>query len=348
MFYKSVIRPILFLLPPETIHHLLFVTFRFFPFIGRLLAIPLSRTLKSDSTPVEAFGLKFRHPVGLAGGMDKKAMALRFLRNIGFSFVEVGTVTPLPQKGNPKPRLFRLTRNSAMINRMGFNNPGVIEMAKQLKQRPSGLIVGGNIGKNSLTTNEDAWQDYVACFNELYPFVDFFVVNVSCPNIKDLSKLQDKESLTLILEHLIRIRKERKFYRPILMKISPDLSTTQLDEVIEVIMATGIDGVVATNTSNRRFDLSYTQEELDRFGEGGLSGTPLRAISTEMIRYLYQKLGDRFPIIASGGVMTEQDALEKLSAGAKLVQIYTGFVYEGPGFLGRIDRAWRQNNAKKI
>ena len=342
MFYKSVIRPILFLLSPETIHNLLFLVFRHCPFIGKLISFSLNGTLRKDARTIEAFGLHFRHPVGLAGGMDKKAIALRFLKNIGFSFIEVGTVTPLPQKGNPKPRLFRLKRNSAMINRMGFNNPGVVEMAKNLKYRPSGVIIGGNIGKNSITGNEQAWQDYVTCFHELYPWVDYFVVNVSCPNIKDLSKLQNKDSLAEILHHLIRIRKEQVTYRPILMKVSPDLSLTQLDEVIEVIRQTGIDGVVATNTSIRRFGLDYSQDELDRFGEGGLSGAPLASTSTQIIRYLHEHLGEQFPIIASGGIMSEKDALEKLQAGATLVQIYTGFVYEGPGLIGRIVKAWQK------
>ncbi|MFO7617714.1 MAG: quinone-dependent dihydroorotate dehydrogenase, partial [Bacteroidales bacterium] len=291
MFYKSVIRPILFLLSPEAIHNFLFLVFRYCPFIGRIISLPLHLTLPKATAPVEAFGLRFRHPVGLAGGMDKKAIALRFLRNVGFSFIEVGTVTPMPQKGNPKPRLFRLKRNAAMINRMGFNNPGVVEMAKHLKNRPSGVIIGGNIGKNTLTGNDQAWQDYAICFNELYPWVDYFVVNVSCPNIKDLSKLQNKDSLAEILQHLTAIRREKETHRPILMKISPDLSFQQLDEVIGVIRSSGIEGVVATNTSIRRFGLDYSQEELDRFGEGGLSGAPLRATSTGMIRYLRENLG---------------------------------------------------------
>ena len=284
-------------------------------------------------------GLEFPHRVGIAAGLDKNAKALRFMRNMGFGFVEVGTVTPLPQPGNPKPRLFRLTRNQALINRMGFNNPGVIEMAKQLKQRPSGLIVGGNIGKNTLTPNDRAVEDYAVCFERLYPYVDYIAVNVSCPNIRELRDLQNRKDLETILLRLLEIRSQMKERKPVVLKLSPDLTDEQLDETIEVVRNCGIDGIIATNTTTRRDNLDYTPEEINWFGSGGLSGPPLRQLSTDMIRKLRNRLGTDFPIIGSGGILSSCDALEKIEAGADLVQLYTGFIYEGPGILTQLLKA---------
>lgn len=336
MFYRLFVRPILFLFDPEFIHTFTFFFFRFFPILGKILRNPITRVQTDRLANGSFLGLKLIHPVGIAGGLDKNAVALRFMKNLGFSFMEIGTVTPLGQKGNPKPRLFRLKRNSALVNRMGFNNDGLEKIRERLLQRPKDFIIGGNIGKNTLTSNEDAWKDYLTCFKGLYSCVDFFIVNVSCPNIKDLSKLQNRDHLMEILTHLVEYRKGMTEKRPILLKISPDLSFIQLDEVIEVVRETGIDGLVATNTSIGRNGLNYTQEELNAIGAGGLSGKPLSATSTSVIKYLHDKLGDRYPIIASGGIMSADDAVDKVKAGASLVQLYTGFVYEGPGILPNI------------
>lgn len=341
MFYKKFLRPLLFLFDPEFIHGFTFFFFRYFPVMGKILRNKISVKNPSPEAAIHLSGLTFRHPVGIAGGLDKNAVALRFMKNLGFSFMEIGTVTPLAQRGNPRPRLFRLKRNMAFINRMGFNNDGLEAIRCRLINRPKDFIIGGNIGKNTQTSNETAWKDYLACFVALYPYVDFFIVNVSCPNIKDLSQLQNRGQLTEILMHLLEYRFSMPEKRPVLLKISPDLSYVQLDEVIEVVKETGIDGLVATNTSIRRLGLNYTDQQISGFGTGGLSGKPLAAISTEIITYLHQKLGDSFPIIASGGIMSPQDAIEKIRAGAKLVQLYTGFVYEGPGLLPRILNALR-------
>jgi dihydroorotate dehydrogenase len=339
MFYKKILRPILFLFDPEFIHGLTFFFFRSFPFLGYFFKFITTLDQSSQGQNVFLFGLKFRHPVGIAGGLDKNATALRFMRNMGFSFMEIGTVTPLAQQGNPRPRLFRLTKNQAFINRMGFNNDGMECIKSRLLKRPEDFLIGGNIGKNTLTSNEDAWKDYLFCFSGLYLCVDFFIVNVSCPNIKDLSQLQNRAQLTEILTKLVEYRSGMTLKRPILLKISPDLSFAQLDEIIEVVKVTGIDGLVATNTSVKRLGLDYSSQEIQTFGSGGLSGKPLSETSTIVIDYLRQNLGKEFPIIASGGVMSPSDAIEKIQAGAQLVQLYTGFIYEGPGLLPRILRA---------
>jgi len=336
MWYKKIIRPILFLFDPEFIHGLTFFFFRHLPFAGKILRNSITRKKYSPEAAITLFNLTFNHPVGLAGGLDKNAVALRFLKNIGFSFMEIGTVTPLAQSGNPRPRLFRLSKNEALVNRMGFNNDGLEAIRRRLANRPKDFIIGGNIGKNTQTPNEDAWKDFLTCFKGLYTSVDFFIVNVSCPNIKDLSKLQNREQLREILTHLVEYRKGMAEKRPILLKISPDLSFVQLDEVIEVVKETGIDGLVATNTSIRRTGLDYTPEQLAGIGPGGLSGKPLSETSTAIIAYLHEKLGDGYPVIASGGLLSPKDAMDKIRAGASLVQLYTGFIYEGPGLLPRI------------
>lgn len=344
MFYTKILRPFLFLFDPEFIHGFTFFFFRYFPLLGRLLRNKISWSNPSPGSDIGLPDIKFRHPVGIAGGLDKNAIALRFMKNLGFSFMEIGTVTPIAQNGNPRPRLFRLKHNQAFINRMGFNNDGLETIRRRLVNRPKDFIIGGNIGKNTQTSNEDAWRDYLTCFIGLYSCVDFFIVNVSCPNIKDLSQLQNRSQLKEILMHLIDYRSGRPEKRPVLLKISPDLSYVQLDEIIEVVKETGIDGLVATNTSIRRIGLDYSDEQISGFGPGGLSGKPLTEISTEIIAYLHKNLGDAYPIIASGGIMSPADAVEKINAGAKLVQLYTGFVYEGPGLLPLILKAIRQNN----
>jgi dihydroorotate dehydrogenase len=343
MIYQKILRPIFFLFSAEFIHKATFHIFHFFPFLGHLFGIPNKQIIRKYLKPVSAFGITFSHPVGIAAGLDKNARALPFFKHMGFAYVEVGTITPKPQKGNPKPRVFRLIRDGAMINRMGFNNQGLEVIRERLMKRPSGLIVGGNIGKNTLTPNDQAVNDFATCFEGLYSCVDYFVVNVSCPNIKDLSRLQNQEDLGKILGHLTGLRSQKDYYIPILLKISPDLSSGQLDEIVEVCKETGIDGLIATNTSIKRDNLTYSADEVTRFGDGGLSGTPIRQTSTDVIRYLRGKMGPGFPIIGSGGVMTPADAIEKLHAGADLVQIYTGFIYQGPGFVTDILKAYRKN-----
>jgi len=343
MIYKKILLPFLFLFNAEFIHGLTFFFFRHFPLLGRLLKNKISWTPSSPGSEITLFDLEFRHPVGIAGGLDKNAVALRFMKNLGFSFMEIGTVTPLAQSGNPRPRLFRLKRDLAFINRMGFNNDGLETIKQRLLKRPSDFIIGGNIGKNTQTPNEEAWRDYLTCFIGLYSCVDFFIVNVSCPNIKDLSQLQNRGHLQEILTRLLDYREGMPEKRPVLLKISPDLSYVQLDEVIEVVKETGIDGLVATNTSIRRQGLNYSTEEISGFGPGGLSGRPLSRISTNIIEYLHKNLGPDYPIIASGGIMTPQDAVEKINAGAELVQLYTGFIYEGPGLLPRILKSLNRN-----
>lgn len=338
--YKRLIRPLLFLINPETVHHLIVIIIRI---ICRIPGIPgLIRniyTLKNRSLTTELFGLKFPNPVGLAAGFDKNAAFFREFIVFGFGFIEIGTVTPLEQPGNPKPRLFRIPKDHGLINRMGFNNMGLDAAIKKLKKKPAGLIIGGNIGKNTLTPNNKAVEDYVKCFEGLYPYVDYFVVNVSCPNISDLSELQDKEQLRDILIRLAEIRSSKDIRKPILVKISPDLNFTQIDDVLELILLTGMDGVVATNTTTSRENLLTAPELIERIGNGGLSGEPLRTRSTEIIKYIAEKSGGKVTIIGSGGIMSPEDAIEKFSVGAQLLEIYTGFIYDGPGIVKRINKA---------
>ena len=337
MFYRKFIKPILFLFSPETIHRYLFFLFHIFPGLGHLFGRPVRRLIRTQDQSIEVFGFTFDHPVGLAGGMDKDGRCMHFFKNSGFSFIEVGTVTPKAQTGNPRPRLFRLPLDEALINRMGFNNDGVDALVRQLRKRPKGVIIGGNIGKNTGTPNSEAVEDYATCFDRLYGLVDYFVVNVSCPNISELAKLQNRDSLTSILQRVVDIRAGKSTRTPILLKVSPDLSYTQLDEVIEVVKLTRIDGIIATNTSIQRPEiLHYSNHELTRLGHGGLSGKPLSERSTEVISYLVKALGSDFPIIASGGVSSADEALKKLEAGARLVQVYTGYIYRGPGFIREI------------
>ncbi len=340
MMYKSLLRPFLFSFEPETAHKITFCLlkiFKFFPFFALLSRYRYI----NDNTLLtrELFGLKFKNSVGLAAGLDKNAEAYNELADSGFGFIEIGTVTPKAQSGNPQPRLFRIINDKAIINRMGFNNRGADHAVENLKKNKHKIIIGGNIGKNTTTSNEDAINDYVYCFNTLFDYVDYFVVNVSCPNIKDLHKLQDKNSLIAILEKLKTINKSKPAQKPILLKISPDLNEEQLNEIAEVAIETAIDGIVATNTTTTRNGLSLSQNEIDKIANGGLSGKPLTEKSTGVIRFLISKLGKDYPIIASGGIMSADDAIEKFKAGAKLVQIYTGFIYEGPELIKDINKA---------
>lgn len=339
--YKIIIRPILFLLSPETIHKLLII------FLKTAFKIPgikdLSRWIyhvKDAALEREFLGMRFSNPVGLAAGFDKNASIYSEFEVFGFSFIEVGTVTPLGQAGNPRPRSFRLRKDRALINRMGFNNKGAAAAARNLEgKRPDGLILGGNLGKNTLTPNEEAVADYEAVFRALHDRVDYFVVNVSCPNISDLRKLQDQDSLEAILSRLMQVRKELGSGKPILLKLSPDLNDQQLDETLQIVGKIGLDGIVATNTTVSRDGLRTSADRIREIGNGGLSGAPITERSLAMVRTIHEKTGGKLPIIAVGGIMSVQDALNMLDAGASLIQLYTGFIYEGPGLARRINRA---------
>ena len=335
--YKKVFRPILFLLPPEKIHHLTFKFLNTASLIPGLIPLVFGRAGRIEKS-VKIMGLEFSHPIGMAAGLDKDGVVIKPMKKLGFSFLELGTVTPKGQPGNIKPRLFRLKKDEALINRMGFNNKGVDALVNKLKNRPAGYIIGGNIGKNTSTPNSEAVEDYAYCFESLYGSVDYFVVNVSCPNISDLRELQDKDSLSEILNRLLDIRKEKPEIVPLLLKVSPDLNKDQLYDLIDVVRETGIDGLVATNTSVSRADLLTKPSEIEQIGKGGLSGKPLSIRSTEIIKVLRKEFPKPFPIIASGGIMGPDDALEKLNAGADLVQLFTGFIYEGPGLIKQILR----------
>lgn len=327
--YTLIVRPVLFIYPPETAHHLTFFILRL---ISPFFRITLRRTsLRNDS--LELMGIRFPNPVGMAAGLDKDGKAFRSLAALGFGFIELGTVTPKPQPGNLRPRLFRLKHDRALINRMGFNNEGADALARRLQHAPRDLVIGGNIGKNTLTPNEHAHLDYLYCFRALYGLVDYFVVNVSCPNVSDLKDLQDKGSLLKILETLMQERLKYDTQTPVLLKVSPDLNNDQLDDLIEVVVQTGIEGLIATNTTVTRDQLSLNRAQVDALGNGGLSGKPLKNRSLEVIRYLRKKLPDQLPIIASGCVHTAGDARVAREAGAQLVQVYTGFIYEGPSLI---------------
>lgn len=333
--YKFLIRPVLFKFDPEDVHHF---SFSFLKIIQKIPFVSaLFRSLyvvKNPKLEREVFGITFPNPVGLAAGFDKDAKLFRELSNLGFGFIEIGTVTPKPQPGNDRKRLFRLKEDSAIINRMGFNNKGAWEAAKRLRKNKR-VLIGGNIGKNKLTPNEEAIHDYEICFDALYSVVDYFVVNVSSPNTPNLRELQDKEPLTQLLQTLQERNLNKPEPRPILLKIAPDLIDEQLLDIIDIVKTTGISGIIATNTTISREKLkSENQKE-----SGGLSGKPLKDRSTEVIRFLSEKSGKAFPIIGVGGIHSPEDALEKLEAGASLVQIYTGFIYEGPGLVKKINKA---------
>lgn len=340
----SLIKPLLFKFDPEKVHHFVTNKLKWFnkfpggPALSRLLW-----NVDDKSLEREVFGLKFANPVGLAAGFDKNGEYIAEMANIGFGFIEVGTVTPLPQAGNDKPRMFRLPADSALINRMGFNNKGVDMAAERIaewrKARPKyqeGILIGGNIGKNKNTPNGEAVNDYIKCFDGLFNVVDYFVVNVSSPNTPGLRALQDKKPLTEILNALQQRNNKIGVRRPILLKIAPDLTDSQLDDIIQIVFETKIDGLIATNTTTGRDGLTSNEGVVKQ--AGGLSGKPLTTRSTEVIRYLANKSNRAFPIIGVGGIHSADDALDKFNAGAALVQLYTGFIYEGPGLIGRINK----------
>ncbi|HEU4497141.1 MAG TPA: quinone-dependent dihydroorotate dehydrogenase [Flavobacterium sp.] len=332
--YKSIIRPLLFKFDPEKIHHFTFSALRLLNKIPGVPAIFRSLYEVSDARlETEVFGLKFKNPVGLAAGFDKDAKLYKELSNLGFGFIEIGTLTPKSQEGNPKKRLFRLKQDAAIINRMGFNNGGVFKAAERLKKN-KGVLIGGNIGKNKLTANEDAVSDYQICFDALYDHVDYFVVNVSSPNTPNLRELQDKEPLTRLLQALQDKNMQRARQKPILLKIAPDLADGQLLDIIDIVSQTKIAGIIATNTTVSREGLKSES----RSEAGGLSGRPLARRSTEVIRFLAEKSNRSFPIIGVGGIHSAEDAIEKLEAGASLVQLYTGFIYEGPRLVKAINK----------
>ncbi len=337
--YKYILKPIFFLFQPESIHHFVFKLLRFTLAIpGMKQAFRSMYVVESPQLERELFGIKFPNPVGLAAGFDKDALLHEELSYVGFGFVEIGTLTPLPQAGNPQPRLFRVPKDEGLINRMGFNNQGVAAAVERLKDRNPRLIVGGNIGKNKVTPNEDAISDYEKCFQALHPYVDYFVVNVSSPNTPNLRELQDKEPLTRLLNRLKELNKSQSSEKPILLKIAPDLTNNQLDDIVAIVQDTKIDGLIATNTTISRAGLKTGQTTLEEIGNGGLSGKPLTSQATEVIRYLHQQSNGSFPIIGVGGIHSAQDALDKLEAGASLVQVYTGFIYEGPVLIKRINQ----------
>jgi dihydroorotate dehydrogenase len=345
--YKLFIRPILFLVDPEDVHHLVFKTLKFFCRIPGISAVlRWIYAFESKALEREVFGIHFKNPVGLAAGFDKDARLIDELSCLGFGSVEIGTLTPRPQSGNEKPRLFRLPQDQALINRMGFNNEGVMAAIARLKQRQSNIIVGGNIGKNKVTPNEQAFDDYGYCFEALYDHVDYFVVNVSSPNTPGLRELQEKEPLQRLLSYVKGLSLQKPIQKPVLLKIAPDLTNEQLNDIVEILKATKADGVIATNTTITRSGLRTSPDRITQVGNGGLSGKPVTERSTEVIRYLRERLGKQFPIIGVGGIMTEQDALDKLNAGANLLQIYTGFIYEGPGFIKRINKAILKSTKK--
>jgi dihydroorotate dehydrogenase len=332
------LRSILFWFPPEWVHYFSMNCLRLLSRIG--LRPLLMAAFRPPRIGYEVAGLKFNNPVGLGAGFDKNGKYLAELEALGFGFVEIGTVTPLPQGGNKKPRLFRLPKDKALINRMGFNNEGAKAIADRLKDwkeanRHSKIVIGGNIGKNKTTPNDEAWKDYETCFKVLHPYVDYFVVNVSSPNTPGLRELQEKESLRKIIRHLQMINNARAQAKPIFLKIAPDLNKDQIDDVISLAMEIQLDGLVATNTTTSRDGLSPASSATGK-EIGGLSGLPLQKRSTEVVKYISEKTNGQLPVIASGGIFTGNDAREKLEAGAALVQVWTGFIYEGPGIVKKI------------
>jgi dihydroorotate dehydrogenase len=348
--YK-IIRFFLFMLDAETAHQLTLNLLKYIikiPFISYWFK--LLYHIEDKRLEKKVFGLRFKNPVGLAAGLDKNAECIDAFAALGFGFVEIGTVTPLPQPGNDKPRLFRIIQDEAIINRMGFNNEGAekvktnITTSKLYKLKNKNTLIGGNIGKNKVTANENAVDDYIQCFHILYEVVDYFAVNISSPNTPNLRDLQEREPLEKLLTVLQRENKKTGKPKPILLKIAPDLSNPQLDEIVDVVTVAELDGIIATNTTIGRENLSIDAAAIEKIGNGGLSGKPLTQKSTEIIRYLSQKTGGKISIIAAGGIMSADDALEKLNAGASLVQLYTGFIYKGAGLIKAINRSILANN----
>lgn len=342
--YKTLLKPVFFKFQPETAHHLalsLFKTALLIPGFGYFFDKKYNK--RYPHLEKKVFGLTFKNPVGLAAGFDKNAAYIPLMARLGFGHIEVGTVTPLAQPGNDKPRLFRLPKDEALINRMGFNNDGVDVMVENLKRssvvaarKKYGVVIGGNIGKNKVTPNEDAWKDYVICFEKLFDLVDYFVINVSSPNTPGLRELQEKDPLTNIINKLQAINRTKPAPKPLLLKIAPDLNTTQLLDIVAIAKETGLSGIIATNTTLDRTMLSTSQKTLETIGAGGLSGKPVTKISNEVLWYLRRELGNDMPLIGVGGIMNHMDVIEKTNRGANLVQIYSGMVYEGQGMVRNI------------
>lgn len=343
--YKLLLRPLFFSFDPEKIHHFTFSLIKFSSKIPGFTALFRSMYVVNDKRlERKLFGLTFKNPVGLAAGFDKNAELYNELANFGFGFIEIGTVTPKAQEGNPKKRLFRLKDDQGIINRMGFNNAGLEAAISQLKKNKGKVIIGGNIGKNTQTKPEDYTKDYLECFNALHPYVDYFVLNVSCPNVGSHAKLNDKDYLEELINAVKNANHTFDKQKPILLKIAPDLNDNQLDEIIELVADTKLDGVIASNTSMDRSGLKASKAQLEAIGNGGLSGQPIKAKSTRTIKYLSEKSNKAFPIIGVGGVHSAQDAQEKLQAGADLLQVYTGFIYEEPGLVKAINKAILQED----
>lgn len=337
--YKLLVRPLLFSFDPEWVHYFTLNALRL------LNKIPFSSWLfrkiysyQNSSLEKELFGIKFKNPVGLAAGFDKNGKYIKEMSNLGFGFIEIGTITPKPQPGNPKKRLFRVQNDLAIINRLGINNDGNILCAERLKKNNSDVVIGGNIGKNTTTSNEKADTDYIQNFEILHQYVDYFVLNVSCPNVSNFTKLQDVEFLRKLIPQLKKINSSKPKKKPILIKISPDLNQDQLDETIDLILSENLDGIIATNTTTSRNNLKTNKSKIEKIGNGGLSGEPLKNKSTEVIRYISKKTNGNLPIIGVGGIMNPKDALDKIKAGADLIQLYTGFIYEGPSIVKKINQ----------
>ena len=340
----SLLKTILFRFSPERAHYIttyLTILVSKIPIVNVLF-----RSLykfEDSQLEREVWGLQFKNPVGLAAGFDKDGKYIQAMSLLGFGFIELGTVTPRPQIGNPKPRLFRLTEDEAIINRMGFNNEGVDFLVNQLKSLKKGdLIIGGNIGKNKETPNDEAYKDYLICFERLYPYVDYFVVNISSPNTPGLRSLQEKEPLRKILSALVSKRKQESIQRPILLKIAPDLTEGQLEDVIEVVEEQGIDGIIATNTTIKRSPLQSDATQVQEIGNGGLSGRPIQELSTQILKSIHSKTS--LPLIGVGGIDSEKAAMQKIQAGASLIQVYSGLVYQGPGLIKRIKKGLVQTS----
>jgi dihydroorotate dehydrogenase len=343
--YKLLVKPYLFSLDPEKAHYKALKLHKL------ALSIPLVNLIYKrkkihdhKNLQRKAFGITFPNPVGMAAGFDKDAKFMHQLAEMGFGCVEVGTVTPKAQPGNDRPRLFRLKQDEALINRMGFNNEGVDAMVERLKNRPKNIVIGGNIGKNKVTPNEEAISDYLICFEKLFPYVDYFVVNVSSPNTPNLRELQDKEPLKALLTAVINANLKKENPKPVLLKIAPDLSNTQLDDVIEIAATLNLSGIVATNTTIWRGNLKATKEEAEKIGAGGLSGKPLTNRALEVVSYIVEKSEGKIPVIGVGGIHSVADAKAMLKAGACLIQLYTGFIYEGVGLIADINKELSKNN----
>jgi len=341
-FYKIVwrlIRSILFLFPPEFSHKFTFKFIKFSFKIPLIKVIEKSRyVVKNNKLERKLFGLKFSNPVGLAAGFDKNAELINEVDAFGFSFIEIGTVTPEPQFGNEKPRVFRLKKDEALINRLGFNNEGLEKIIKRLKNKKTNTIIGGNIGKNKNTPIEDSVQDYKKSFNQLFNYVDYFVLNVSSPNTPNLRELQKKEKLEVLISSIQSINNTKLLAKPILIKISPDLSYNELDSIIELVKKYKISGIVATNSTNKRENLKTKENLVRKIGAGGLTGRPIKNKSTDVIKYIHQKSLGTIPIIGVGGINSVEDAIEKIDAGASLIQLYTGFIYQGPLLVKKINQ----------